>query len=829
MVIIMKKISLTGTWNLRCKETKLNITATVPGSVLSDLLANGKIEDPFWRTNEYKVRDLFENEYEYTREFQVDKDILEYSKCELVCEGLDTLASIFVNGKLIKNTDNMHRSFKINVKDVLKEGLNEIRIVFSSPLEYLRKAKEACPDEITYFATGCMPGNNFLRKAHHMFGWDWGPQLPDAGIWRNIQIEAYSDARILDVDIEQIHEDSQVKLFLKTKTEWVDQAEYFVEHELVDPQGLSLDKKSLSLAQNCDNQCVIIVKDPQIWWPNGYGEQPLYTLRTKIIKNNQMCDEKTVSIGLRTVTVSTQKDEWGNEFCFAVNGMKIFAMGADYIPEDSILPRVTFDTTQKLLKSCVKANFNCVRVWGGGYYPDDYFYDICDQYGLLVWQDLMFACNVYVMTPEFENNIIQEVAENVRRIKHHACLALWCGNNEMEEGWANWDRMKHHSHKLRSDYLKQFEFILPDLVKKEDPHTFYWKASPSSTGNFDDPNDENRGDVHYWDVWHSLVPFTAYREHFFRFCSEFGFQAFPTRKTIETFTLEEDLNIFSPVMESHQKNGTANGRIMFYLADYYRYPKNFDSMIYISQLLQSQAIKYGVEHWRRHRGRCMGAIYWQLNDCWPVASWSSIDYAGRWKALHYGAKKFFAPRLVTIEDEGTLLSFFAHNETLCDYEGMLTIYLKKHNHETIKKEQYPVNVAKLSVEPSYSHDFTAECDEFGKENLLVYYTLEIANKIICADCVLFAKAKQISFKKPNYDVNISQNEKEWLITIKTDIFTHYVELDFKNHDVIFSDNYFNICTKDGVTVSIEKDQLPSDITEQQLKDELLIQSVAESY
>jgi beta-mannosidase len=377
------------------------------------------------------------------------------------------------------------------------------------------------------------------------------------------------------------------------------------------------------------------------------------------------------------MTISQEKDEWGSEFAFMVNGIKIFAKGADYIPEDLIYSRITGERIEYLLDSCVRANFNCIRVWGGGYYPSDTFYEICDRLGLIVWQDLMYACNVYDLTREFEENIIEETRDNVKRIRHHASLGLWCGNNELEAAWCEWAVFKDHSAQLRADYIKQFEYILPKAVEESDHSTFFWPSSPSSGGCFDNPVDENRGDTHYWDVWHGLKPFEDYRNHYFRFCSEFGFQSFPSIKTVHTFTEEEDRNIFSRVMESHQKNGAANGKMLYYLSENFLYPKDFESLLYVTQVLQGMAIKFGVEHWRRHRGRCMGAVYWQLNDDWPVASWASIDYFGRWKALHYMAKNFFAPVAGSISRTENTIEAHIQNERMAAKNCKVVMTLKR--------------------------------------------------------------------------------------------------------------------------------------------------------
>ena len=636
--------------------------AHVPGSVYADLMADGTMPDPFYRDNEFAFFDLMKKDWEYVCTFSVPEALP--SRVELVCEGLDTLADVSLNGTPIGHADNMHITWEWDVKSLLREGNNELRIIFRSPINYCAKKHAQAPGWESSDAT---PGFRHLRKAHCMFGWDWGPRLPDAGVWRPIYLRCWEDAFISTVDFQQLHhEDGGVELSLRP---WI-----CIRDENVSLQWQAIitapDGTVITSEGHPDNGLAytIAIPDPQLWWPHGYGDQPLYWVEVRVIVDGVVVDTYTRRIGLRTLSISREKDQWGEEFCHIVNagspggGAKIFAMGADYIPEDNILSRVTPERTRRLLEDAVLANMNTVRIWGGGYYPDDFFYDICDELGLLVWQDLMYACAFYDLTEDFEESIRVETIQNVQRLHHHASLALICGNNEMEMfmGYTNDNLVtggngfapKNRRHV--TDYVKMFEYILPAIVKQYAPDTFWWPASPSSGGDFDNPNDFNRGDVHYWDVWHGEKPFTEYRKFFFRYASEFGFQSFPCLKTVESFTEPGDRNIFSRIMERHQRNGAANGKIMAYLAQTYKYPNSFDDLLYASQLLQAEAIRYGVEHWRRNRGRCMGAIIWQLNDCWPVASWSSIDYFGRWKALHYAAKRFFAPIMISAEEEGEL-------------------------------------------------------------------------------------------------------------------------------------------------------------------------------
>ncbi|MGN0977961.1 MAG: glycoside hydrolase family 2 protein, partial [Faecousia sp.] len=631
----MKRCSLNGPWTLEVSGSDFPaVAAQVPGSVYHDLLTAGLIPDPFYRDNETEALKLMDHDFLYTRAFDLDPALLSGDAVLLRCDGLDTLAQVSVNGRTVGHADNMHRIWEFDVKEVLRPGENTIAVRFSSPTQYIKEAYGKNPAD---GSSDAMVGFPSLRKAHCMFGWDWGPRLPDAGIWRDISILSIEKARIRDVYVEQLHENGSVALKVHTHVTHLTPDETKVCVTVTAPDG--------TVFTGTGEDCVIPIENPQLWWPTGFGGQPLYQVHVTLTQVGRELDNWTRRIGLRTLTVSRRKDQWGESFCHCVNGVDIFAMGADYIPEDNLLPRVNPARTRRLLEDARAANMNCIRVWGGGYYPEDYFYDLCDELGLLVWQDFMFACAVYNLTEDFEENITAEFIDNVRRLRHHPSLALWSGNNEMEQFvaqgvWVGSPRQK-------ADYIKMYEYLIPKVLKQEDPQTFYWPSSPSSGGSFDDPNDPHRGDVHYWDVWHGLKPFTDYRNYTFRYVSEFGFQSFPCMETIESFTAPEDRNVFSYVMEKHQRNASANGRIVSYLSQMYLYPGTLDGLVYASQLLQAQAMQYGVEHWRRNRGQCMGAIIWQLNDCWPVASWASIDYFGRWKALHYYAKRFFAPVLIS--------------------------------------------------------------------------------------------------------------------------------------------------------------------------------------
>ncbi len=784
----MKTMSLNGAWGLTIPGTDFGLVpAQVPGSVYHDLLSAGRIPDPFFRDNENEALKLMEHDFLYARGFTADAALLACEAVLLRCEGLDTLAEISLNGAAVGRADNMHRIWEYDVKALLREGENRIEIRFFSPTKFIREAYAENPAD---GSSDAMVGFPLLRKAHCMFGWDWGPRLPDAGIWRDISLIGVDTARIRDVLVLQEHEEGRVTLRVQTHVTRFSADVTAVRVAVTGPDG--------RVFTGAGEDCEIVIDAPQLWWPAGFGEQPLYTVSVGLSAGGAALDGWSRRIGLRTMTVSRRRDDWGESFSHCVNGVDVFAMGADYIPEDNLLPRMNPARTRRLLEDARAANMNCIRVWGGGLYPDDWFYDICDELGLLVWQDFMFACAVYNLTDAFEENICAEFRDNIRRLRHHASLALWCGNNEMEQFVAvgQWVGSKRQV----ADYIKMYEYLLPKVLKTEDPQAFYWPASPSSGGSFDAPQDPDRGDVHYWDVWHGLKPFTDYRNYLFRYVSEFGFQSFPCMETIESFTLPEDRNVFSYVMEKHQRNASANGRIVAYLSQMYLYPHDLDLLVYASQLLQAQAMQYGVEHWRRRRGRCMGAVIWQLNDCWPVASWASIDYYGRWKALHYYAKRFFAPVLISCHEEGVLSQdtnvnaepfalkksarLNVSNETRQDFRGTAEWSLRRSDASVIAEGAFPVSVPALSACWLPEQDFSDQ-DTYGC--YFAYALYDEAGRQVGEGSVLFCAPKHFRFADPRLTVRLEGDE----LVVRAAAYARSVELRCGG-DVVLEDNFFDM-------------------------------------
>ena len=777
----------------------------MPGTVYTDLLRNGKMEDPFWKDNEDKICALMEKDYEYRCRFTLLPGMLKNHRVVLHFDGLDTLAEIYVNQTYAGKAFNMHRIWEFDVKDLLQEGENELQVIFHSPLKYIAEAYKKygnIGNDDTY------EGFMHLRKAHYMFGWDWGAHLPDAGIFRPVSLLGIQEARIDNVYIQQSHGEDRVSLTFRVEVgESVKSlpSTFTYTVRIKEPEGRTWVLE--------DSPEELTIENPKLWWVNNLGSQPLYDICVTLRYQGTILDTWERKIGLRQVTMRREKDRWGESFAHELNGRSIFAMGADYIPEDHLLGRTGREKTRKLLEACREANFNVIRVWGGGCYPEDWFYELCDEMGFLVWQDFMFACSVYELTPEFEENIRREFADNIKRIRHHASLGLWCGNNEMEmfvdEGcWVT------KPSEVR-DYLFMYERILPEVLSKYDPQTFYWPASPSSGGSFDDPNDPDRGDVHYWKVWHGNRPFSEYRKHFFRYASEFGFQAFPFKKTLEQITDDpEDFNIFSYVMEKHQRNYGANGKIMNYLQQTYRYPTEFTTLLYASQLLQADAIRYGVEHFRRNRGRCMGAVYWQLNDCWPVVSWSSIDYGGRWKALHYYAKRFFAPVMISCREEGWMtqeanmnrqhftfeksIRLNVANETLEDKKIKVCWQLRNQKAEILRLEEQEITVPALSA-------VWMEKTELPHADVFTQYVsfqaIEVKDgeekaQVLSEGTVIFSYPKYFRYEDPCLTWEKEGNK----IKVTASSYAKSVEILNEEEDLVLSDNYFDL---NGDTKEVE--------------------------
>ena len=772
----------------------MDLPCQAPCTMYSVLLEHKKIPDPFYGLNERELQHLGEKDCAFSAEFTAGETLLAHDYVELVFHGLDTICRISLNGKRLDRVKNMHRTYVYEVKNRLLPGKNTLTLEFSSPVRYFTEEQRK---HYLYMNDGdTIPGTAHLRTAMYQSGWDWGPTLPDMGIFREIELNAYDTDRLEHVLVNQRHHDGIVDVDLRVSTAKGSDCELYAE----------LDGQRVRLV---DGEGTIRVENPKLWWVRGYGEQPLYDLKVELVSGGKVLDCREKRIGLRTLTVSTAKDEdkKGSEFCFVINGVKIFSMGANYIPMDNLLSRVTPERQKALILQAVDANFNTLRVWGGGYYPEDTFYDLCDEYGLLVWQDFMVACANIWLTAEMAEQFTREATDNLCRLQHHASLGLLCGNNEMEDmilgGMQN-------NELVRQDYLRLYEHLLPELCREYAPDTFYWPSSPSSGGGFDDPGNFARGDTHYWKVWHGGVPFTAYRQERFRFCSEYGFEAFPSMKTIRTFCEEKDENCFSRVMENHQKCKGGNGNILRYLSNNYLYPGSFENLVYASQLLQADAIQYGVEHFRRNRGYSMGSIYWQFNDCWPVASWSSVDYFGRYKALHYAARRFYAPIAMGLFLENGGLTVNVANETMSAFRGSVRLTVCRADMTELDRRECTVEVERLRSKDVLTY-VLPELDPNS-----TYFAVDLFDEngaFVTRRVETLVPPKHFEWQKPTLTVAFTDVEGGVEIAVSSDVFTRGVFIDFRDFDCVLSDNFFSLTDGEPYRVFAKTEKTAAELRE----------------
>ena len=650
----MFDLQLDGAWEFRSDVSDEWRLGNVPGCVHGDLLQLGAIPDPNWRTNEVDLQWIGQTAWTYRRTFTLDAAVLENAHAVLQAEGLDTLATVRINGSELAKADNMHREWKWEAKPFLHAGTNEIEIRFESPLPYLQEKGKIHPLEAWNEYYG-IRHRGWLRKQHSNFGWDWGPVLVSCGIWRSLSLRAWSGPLLRDVRVSQAHGDDGVRLTASVELSENSAGGTF-EVELIH-EGSPVAKGAAALAQAASGSLTVSIPDPKLWWPAGLGAQPLYHLRVRLLdERGTERDSWERKIGLRTLRLVRQPDTWGESFHFEANGIPFFAKGANWVNPLPYPEWPAGEGWKQLLRDAVLANHNMIRIWGGAYFCPDEFYDLCDELGLTVWQDFLYACGPYpAFDPAFLANIDLEARDNIRRLRHHASLALWCGNNELEGAFngKEWTNMKMSF----EDYDKIFNGILKNATEELDPQGNYWPASPLCTANDRSAVNEEAGDAHVWEIWFSDAPFENFRKHRNRFISEFGFQSMPALKTVESFTLPEDRQFNSPVLEHHQRSGPGNVQQLKGVLSWFRFPNTFAGQLNLSQLVQANCVKTGVEHWRRSMPRTMGALYWQLNDCWPCPSWSSIDFAGRWKALHYFSARFFAPVLISgleDSDKGTV-------------------------------------------------------------------------------------------------------------------------------------------------------------------------------
>lgn len=815
-------MELNKNWEFRQTGTTTWLPATVPGTVHTDLLANRKIEDPYYRLNERGLQWIDKVNWEYRTTFSLTADMAKKQYIIFEFDGLDTYADVYVNNQLVLKADNMFRTWKVDVKKDVKQGENAIRIEFKSPVVLGLEKQEALgfglPAGNDQSVLGGL-GNNlvsmYTRKAGYHFGWDWGPRLVTSGIWRKVNMYAWDSRKIESIHIIQEN--------LATKSALL-KAEVEISADQAGKQELSINVNNNLAANQVINlqkgthiyPVDFEIRNPKLWWPNGLGEQALYAI-TAVLSNDQaVADSRTVKTGLRTIKLvrTPDADGKGESFYFEVNGRPVFMKGANYIPNDIFLPRVTPDKYENVVKSAAECNMNLLRVWGGGVYESDLFYDLCDQYGILVWQDFMFACTMYPGDTAFLDNVKNEAIDNVKRLRNHACIALWCGNNEIESMWAQWDEKAGWGYKklyntkqreiIWKAYDAVFHHILPGVVNDLVPDQPYWPSSPSA-GFEKLANYETRsGDMHYWGVWHGLHPFSDFRKYKARFMSEYGFQSFPELKTIQKYAIPSDYNIESEVMASHQRSGIGNLRIKQYMAEDYKIPADFEQFLYIGQVLQAEGIKMAMESHRMAMPYCMGSLYWQINDCWPVASWSSMDYYQRWKALQYFARDAYKNSIITSVEENGKIRIYGISDLMNIQKGILTMKVIDFKGNAIwekaVKTQLPANNSAVIFE-------TDSVAFFGKidrtKNMLVT-TFESGKKLVDTDYHYFTKVQNLELLNPGINLDVQETSDKYSVTIHSENLCKNLFLTSTNSEVQFSDNFMDILPGQSVTLVCPK-------------------------
>lgn len=816
--------------------------AQVPGVVHTDLLRNGLIPEPFDRDNEFRLQWIGLTDWEYQTSFQVDSATLAHAHVDLVFEGLDTFADVYLNGQAILHADNMFRRWRVSSKSLLVSGSNTLKIVFQSPVEHMLPYVKSLPYVLPSISTHNF-GNEeniatapYTRKAPYQYGWDWGPRFLTEGIWQPVLLETWDAMRIDNFHIHQREvsaASASLSAELAIEATQKTTATISYAHRELSGRETSDGSQTLQLDPGINHVSYAFrVDSPHRWYPVGYGRQDRYQFSSSIRIGRDLVARADLTTGLRSVELRRAPDQWGKSFEFVVNGISVFAKGADLIPFDSFPNRVTPAVHRKILQAARDAHMNMVREWGGGYYESDDFYDICDDLGILVWQEFAFGGDMIPGDTAFQENVHQEAIDQIERLRDHPSILIWCGNNEVETGWHHWaDRQEFKESispetrdRVWQDYIIMFADILKSSVAQLADATPYWPSSPSA--NFEEvPDNQHNGDMHYWAVWHQQAPAEDYTKQFPRFMTEYGFQSFPEMRTIRTFAKPEDFDIRSTVMQAHQKNKGGNERILTYMLREYRQPKDFASFVYLSQVQQAEIIKIGAEHLRRQQPRTMGSLYWQLNDCWPVASWASIDYYGRWKALHYYAQRFYDDVLISpylhdekvdvyvVSDKLQPLSATIHTRLL-DFSGKVLL-------DQTKDAAIPAQSSAiyLSLEKA-----TLWASADPHQSFLVF-DLEMAGRKVSRNLVFFDVMHNLKLPvAPKIETTLKASGDGYTLTLRSEQLARDVYLSFGDLDVHTSDNYFDLLPGEPVSIGFK-----SSATIDQLRNAMQVMSLTDAF
>lgn len=813
-------IEISENWTFKNNIDSVWLEASVPGDVHTDLLKNGLIEDPFYRLNEHDLQWIDKTDWEYKTEFDLSQKDLNSHSLALEFQGIDTYSSIYLNDSLIGTTDNMFIGKTVDIKNFAKLGKNKLYIKLFSPINKGVKLHDSLGYDISSFngndlaEIGKVEGNKrvsvFTRKAPYHFGWDWGPRLVTSGIWQPINIKTWNYFNIEDLYIRQISLDESASLVAEIELESYLEIDEMISEIYVDNQKVSTDLIYINKGAN-KIEIPFKIKDYELWWPNGMGNQNMYDVKVKLQSNNNFVTSSK-RVGLREINLVTSQDSVGNNFYFEVNKKPVFMKGVNYIPQDIFLNRVSDDKYEELLESAVDANMNMIRVWGGGIYENEIFYNLCDEKGLLVWQDFMFACAMYPGDEDFLKSVEQEAKYNVKRLRGHPSIALWCGNNEVRSAWKNWgwekDVMENQSPEIASVISKAyddvFHKILPEVVNNLDTSTAYWPSSPGSTFS-GGTESYTSGDAHYWGVWWGKEDFESYNQKVPRFMSEFGFQSFPEFSSVDKYTNESDYSIYSEVMKSHQRSSIGNSTIEDYMLRHYNKPKSFKGYLYVSQILQAYGMSIGMESHRRNKGYSMGSLYWQLNDCWPVASWSSIDYFGKWKALHYSTKKAFQPVLINFLKTDSEIELHIISDLLESKEVDLNLKVLSFSGEVL----YELNKSYLLQQNSTMKAESLSIDwlnkNFDPNSSLLVASLFSEEIEISNNNYYLSEFKDIKLTKPLIEYEIDELINTFEVSLKSKNLVKNVFVDIASSQN-FSDNYFDMIPGKEYKISINKEE-----------------------
>lgn len=777
------------------------MSARVPGTVHQDLLDHGRLPDPFYGMNEQKVQWVEKEDWLYRTVFTVTADQLKSDAAWLTFEGLDTYADVYLNGSLLLKADNMFVGHKLAVKDVLREGENRLMIRFRSPVE--ETAPQWDTDGFNYPADNDHSEKRmsvYTRKAPYSYGWDWGIRLATSGIWRPVKLTFCNGAAIDDFFVRQQEVTEQVakvdnQLEINNVTSTPKEAQVKVVYAYGEQADTLTRTVVLQPGKNSLSMPAWIEK-PHLWMPNGWGDPALYTFTATVSVDGKEVASREEAIGLRSIRVVMEDDKDGKSFYFEVNGKPMFAKGSNYIPGDALLPNMTGERYARLFEDIRAANMNMVRVWGGGIYEDDRFYEEADRNGILVWQDFIFACTTYPHDPTFLKRVSEEAVYNMRRLRNHASLAMWCGNNEIYEGMRYWGWKDKYSpvvwKEMTEGYDVLFRQLLPKLVEANDPGRFYMHGSPYEA-NWGRPESWKIADSHNWGTWYGQKPFESLDTEIPRFMSEYGFQAFPEMKTIRMFASPEDYELESPVMNAHQKASIGNFLIKKTMALYYKVPEKFEDLIYAGLILQGQGMRHGIEAHRRHRPYCMGSLPWQLNDSWPVVSWSSIDYYGNWKAMHYQIRRAFAPVLVDAIKEENNLSYYIMSDRLTDEELTLNLELMDFNGKVYRKQKVdgllPANTSKLFYQEPVEQALA------GRDSATTFMHMVVKSKkgeVLSDEIYYFAHPKDQLLPKTPLQWQVKQKKGYCEVTVKADKLARDIFIEVPVQGVRFSDNFFDL-------------------------------------